>query len=178
MARHGSEPHHGHRQRSHRSGDQGIHLRFLRVPVSVRSVASRIYLVDLAARIRRRRFHLLLVSPLEPYLPALLGVARGASLVAEVQPGYGTSADLDRRFYWLRLLALDAARRLLPVYDPDDPGSEPALPVLDPHRDHSPHWAARMGAEYPVAPSRAPCVERPLSRSQPRWHADHLGQTL
>src|SRR5271165_25252 len=44
-------------------------------------------------------------------MPLLLGVTRGASLVAALQPGNGPAADLDGWTLSLRVLVVDAADR-------------------------------------------------------------------
>src|SRR5262249_47084063 len=147
-----------------RAGDEGPRVRCLRVCISVRAVAPGLHMVGMDTGLHCRRLHLLLVSPDESHLQALLGISCGAPLVAEVQPWDRAAADVDRWLHGLRLLVVDVPRRILTLHGADDPGGQPALPVLDPHGDHPTYGAARMAAEYAITPSRASRVEWPLSR--------------
>ena len=79
----------------------------------------RLHMVGGGARFFRRRLQLLLVPPRKSSMPPLLGVARRTSLLSTLQPRYCATPDLDRRFYVVHLLAMDAAGRLHP-FDGDD----------------------------------------------------------
>src|SRR5689334_9409666 len=111
-------------------------------------------------------------------MQALVGVARGASLIATLQLVNRVAADVDGIAVFICILDVDATGWFPSGDGTDNAGIQPALPVLDPHRTGEAHGSAGVGTEYAVAPSRASCVKRKLSRQEPWWDADRLGSPV
>src|SRR5467141_24438 len=111
-------------------------------------------------------------------MPPVLGVSRGASLLAALQPVYRVAAELDRHAYGLGVLDVAAVGRLSADDGADHASRQPALPVLDPYRAGSFARTAGNAAEYPLASPGTPRIEPPLHRSQSCRHAYHLGPSV
>src|SRR5579862_9467134 len=135
-------------------------------------------MVGLDAALLWRRDQLLLFSPRQPRVPALLGVARGSSFVAPLQPFHGVAPELDGHDHRLDLLDVAAPRGFSPNDGADHAGDQPALSVLDSHGAGAVDGAARVRTEYAIASSRASRVEPALHRPESRRNADHLGPSL
>src|SRR6476659_11292097 len=131
-------------------------------------------MVGLGSLVFCGRHHLLLFSPYQPLMPAVLGLALGASFVAALQPGHGAAPDLDRVLYVIHLLVMAASGWLSARHGDDHAGRQPALPVLGAHRTRPPPGPAGMGDEHAFAPPRPPRIKPALSRSQPRRRSHHL----
>src|SRR5690242_5367461 len=100
-------------------------------------------------------------------MPAVLGIARGASFFATLQPRHGVTADLDRKFYVLDLLVMDALDWLSSINGPDHAGNQPAVSVLDPHTTGPTHGPAGIAHEHAFAPSCASRTQPAIPSSQP-----------
>src|ERR1700756_628563 len=106
-------------------------------------------------------------------MSSVLGLARGASLVAAVQLIHSAQTDLDRNFHELGVLDVAAAGRISANDGADHAGDQPAIPVLDPHRAGAVARAAGMADEHSVPSSGSPWLESAIHRPQSRRNTDH-----
>ena len=135
-------------------------------------------LVGLGAPVLLRRPRLLHLPPRPPPDPRLLGDPRRPPQLDPLQPLDCPAPGLDAVLVDLLLGAAGDAR--LPALD-DLPGHllEPALPVLDPHREDRPAPAlVRGGLQHPLPPPRPPRLQRAVPRPQLRRDPDRLGPPL
>src|SRR4030095_10694322 len=111
-------------------------------------------------------------------MPPVLGLARRPSLVAALQPVDRSAPELDGHAYRVYLLDVAAIGRFSSHDGAHHAGHQPALPILDPHRNGEISWSPGIGPEHAVPPLRAPQIEPALHRSQSCRHTHCLGPSL
>src|SRR4051794_15120829 len=111
-------------------------------------------------------------------MPPLVGVARSASFLTTLQPGYGVEADMDGIPVFVCLLDVAADRWFSAGDGPDFAGNQPAVPVLDSYRTGKRHGTVGMGAEHAGPPPRASCDKPAVSGQESRRNAYHLGSAV
>ena len=137
-------------------------------------------LVGLRALLRARRSQILLGASLRAPRALVLGQPREPPFQPALQSVDRITAKLDRfPDAGIRFRAAAGPARLPPGDDRDLRRVQSGLPVLDSHRSNRSHAAlVRSGDEHAQSPSRAPCHQPALSRSQLCGRFHRLGQAV
>src|SRR5215472_4328194 len=174
----GGERHDGVRKRLCRPRDEGDATRHLHADLPFPDFRTWLPVVGLGAAVFRRRVQLLLVSSRQPRGAAVLGVARGASLVATLQPLDRAAAELDGHDHGMGLLDVASAGRLPADDGANHAGGQPALSVLDSYGTGALDGAVGTGAEYALASSRTPRIKCALYRPKSCGDNDCVGPVV